>query len=484
MPGESISNKTARTSFWAIVEKVSTMGVQFVITMILARLLTPSDYGTIAMLTVFISLSQAFVYCGVQNALIRKQDCSNLDYCTAFFINVSIACFVYLLLFLLSPQIASFYDTPSLSIIIRVYGLSILVNSLMIVQYALLIKRLEFKKLAKFSSLIALLSGLFAVIAAYKGIGVWALVLQNLISCILTVVCYFYVIRWKPSFVFSVKSAKYLWGFGSKMLLSDIISTIYSNIYSLVIGKFYDKASLGVFNRGQHISNLVPEVISSAFIRNSLPIMSEVQNDKERLKSVYRQFIVLTFITTMPLVMLVAVIARPFVLFCLTEKWEECIIYIQIFCLSSITASSNWVNLNLLQACGRSDLTLKAEIIKKSIGLSMVFILLPFSPLVLAIGSSMFNLFVYIVNLYYAKKMIGLTYKEQLIDIYPIIVSTMISSCISYIWILYCDLGYILQIMIASFTHVILFYLLTRYCFKISIYSKIGSLNVLSKWKK
>ena len=452
--------------------------------MVLARLLTPSDYGTIAMLTVFIALSQSFVYCGVQNALIRKQDCTERDYSTAFIMNVSMALCIYVLLFITAPFIATFYNTPSLNIIIRVYGISIIINSLMIVQYAILIKRFEFKKLAKISSLAAFISGVIAVIAAYKGMGVWALVLQSIVSCLLTTVGYFIIIRWKPTMKFSKEAAKYLWSFGSKMLLSDVISTIYSNIYSLVIGKFYDKGSLGVFNRGQHISNLVPEVVSSAFIRNSLPIMSEVQNDKNKLKSVYKQFIILTFLVTMPLVMLVAVVARPFVLLCLTDKWEACIIYIQIFCLSSITASSNWVNLNLLQACGRSDLTLKAEIIKKSIGLSMVFILLYFSPLVLAIGSSLFNIFVYFVNLYYAKKMIGLTYMEQIKDIYPIILSTLVASVISYLTISYIGNYYILQIFVAVIMQLAIFFLLTKYCYKMPIYEKVKSINIIHRWKK
>lgn len=484
MSQESISQKTARTSFWALIEKVSTMGVQFFISMMLARLLTPSDYGTVAMLTVFIALSQTFVYCGVQNALIRKNDCSQTDFSTAFFLNVSIAICMYFILFTAAPFIASFYDTPSLCSILRIYGVCIILNSLMIVQYAILIKKLEFKKLAKISFIIAIISGTIAILAAYNGLGVWALVIQSLISTFMTVVSYYIVIGWKPSLNFSWASAKYLWNFGSKMLLSDVISTIYSNIYSLVIGKYYDKGSLGIFNRGQHISSLVPDVISSMFNRNSLPIMSEIQEDKVKLKSVYRQFIILTFLATMPLVLLIAVIARPFVLLFLTERWEDCIIYIQIFCFSAITASSNWVNLNLLQVCGRSDLTLKAEIIKKSIGITMVFVLLPFSPLILAIGSSSFNIFVYFVNLYYAKKMVGLTYKEQLMDIYPIIISAIIAAAISYFIISLVDSSYVLQILLASLIHISLFVLLTRCCFRLPIYSKINSINYFKRWER
>ena len=476
MMQESTAHKTARTTFWGAIERISTMSVQFVITMILARLLSPSDYGVIAMLTIFIAISQQFVECGISNALIRKQDCTQADYSTAFFFNVGMSCIVYLILFLTAPFIASFFKMGLLSIVLRVYGLSIIFQSFRIVQYAILCKRLEFKKMAKVTALVTLFAGLMGVLMAYLGYGVWALVSQNVFLALMTSIAYFAILKWTPSCVFSMRSLKYLWGFGSKMLASGIISVTYTNLYSLVIGRVYDSKSLGLFNRSHYLANIYPDVVKNIFVRNSLPIMSEIQDDKERLLKVYREFIILVSFITFPVVLLLLVMARPFILFFLSDKWEGSIIYLQIFCFSSLMMPANWINLNLLQTLGRSDLTLKAEIIKKIIGVILIFSMISFGPLVLAISYSIYDIIIYFINLYYARKLTGFSYHSQLLDFLPCLVSSIISATISYI-IMQSSSNYIMQMILAIIIGLSIYYLFTRYIFKMEIYTKLKQLK-------
>lgn len=469
---ESTAHKTARTSFWGAVERVSTLSVQFIITMILARLLSPSDYGIIAMLTIFIAISQQFVECGISNALIRKLDCTQSDYSTAFHFNVGISFLIYLLLFLSAPLVADFYDMPILTNVLRVYSLSIVFQSFRIVQYAILCKQFEFKKMAKVTALVTLLSGTIGVVMAYRGFGVWSLVAQNVFLAVSTSFAYFLVLRWLPSWEFSKNSFRYLWGFGSKMLVSGVISVIYTNIYSLVIGKVYDSRSLGIFNRAQQLSHIYPDIIKNIFTKNSLPIMAECQNEPEKLEKVYREFVVIVAFLTFPVVLLLLVIAKPFILFFLTAKWAESIIYLQIFCASALILPVNWINLNLLQALGRSDLTLKAEMIKKSVGLALVFSMFWFGPLVLAICCSVFDVFAYAVNLYYAKKLIGVSYLLQIKDMIPCLLSSLISACVAYLMMNLTD-AYVQKMLIAVICGVAVYVFVTRNVFKMNIYTKI-----------
>jgi len=475
MAQESIAHKTARTTFWGAIEQVSTLSVQFIITMILARLLSPSDYGIIAILTIFIAISQQFVECGISNALIRKQDCTQTDYSTAFFFNVGVSCIVYVILFFIAPLIATFFKMDILSIVLRCYGLSIIFQSFRIVQYAILCKRLEFKKMAKVTALVTMMSGILGIVFAYLGYGVWALVVQSVFLALSTSIAYFFVLRWIPSFVFSLESFQYLWNFGSKMLLSGIISVTYTNLYSMVIGKIYDSKLLGLFNRSHQLANIYPNIVQKVFVRNSLPILSEIQDDQERLIKVYREFITIVSFLTFPVVLLLFVIAKPFILFFLTDKWEGAIIYLQVFCLSSLLMPANWINLNLLQVLGRSDLTLRAEIIKKLIGVVLIFSMVSFGPLILAISYSLYDIVVYCINLYYAKKLIGLSYLSQLKDMWPCLWASFMSSFIAFLCMMLFE-TYFLKIVVAMFAGLLTYIVITKKVQKLDIYLKFQNL--------
>ena len=472
MVEESVAHKTARTSFWGGIEKISGLGIQFVVSMLLARFLTPSDYGVVAMLMVFIAISNQFVSCGFVNALIRKKECYDIDYNTAFYFNLVVSFVFYIILFFAAPYIAQFYKMDILCPVLRACALSVPIGALTLVQSAILQRYLEAKKQAYISLLVGLISGFIAITFAYSGFGVWSLVIHQLISGILNTLCLWYRSRWYPKLQYSIDSMRYLWGFGSKMLLTGIISVTYSNMYSIVIGKFYNSSSLGLFNRGQSISFLLPNVLEGIFVKNSLPIMAQLQDDKERMIIVYRDFVSLACFLTFPVVFLVAILAEPFVVFILTSKWLGCVVFIQIFSLNSLLSPANSVNLNLLQVFGRSDYTLKAEIIKKSTGLILIFILLPYGPLYLAIGSSSFSIVVYWVNLYYAKKLSGLSYWDQVKDMIPILLSCSIMSLVVFLVIepLESNLN---KLIVGGVSGCISYSVLAHFVFKIKIVDKL-----------
>lgn len=475
MQEETIAHKTARTSIWGGVEKVSTLGISFIVSIVLARLLSPSDYGAIAMLSVFIAIAGQFINCGFGNALIRKPDCTHVDYSTAFYFNLFVSLVCYAILFIAAPGIARFYKMDLLCPVLRVTGLTLPLDALRLVQNAILTKTLKAEKSALIQLCSALISGGISIIMAVKGFGVWSLVAQQLSSGLVCLIILWLASDWYPRLEFSMESLKYLWGFGSKMLLTGIISSTYANIYSIVIGRCYDGGILGVFNRGQRFARLFPEITESVLVKNSLPILSQLQNDKERLIHVYREFIKLACFIVFPAVCLTALLAEPFVRLVLTEKWMDSVIYIQIFAVTALFYPANSINLNLLQTYGRSDYTLKAEVIKKSIGLATVFLLLPLGPKWLAIGACVMDVLALSVNAFFAKKLSGLSYKLQLLDIFPVIVCTMVTAICVF---LLCQMiqGDLVKLLAGGILGLIIYFIMTKYIFQMDIYEKIFSL--------
>lgn len=469
---ESISHKTIRTSFWAAIEHFSVIGVHFVVSLILARLLSPSDFGTIAMLTIFIEISSNFVSCGFGNALIRKQDCCSEDFSTAFYFNVFVGVVMYVLLWVIAPLVSDFYNIEILCPLLRWCGLTIIINSFSIVQNSILSKGLLAKKQARIHVFGSLLSAVVGITMAYVGCGIWSLVGQQLSSSIVITSTLWLTSSYRPRLEYSKKSMNYLWGFGSKILLSKIIGTIYKNIYSIVIGKFYTNSVLGLFNRGQSLSQLFPTIVESIFVKNSLAIFSQLQNDNEKLIHVYREYIKLSCFLCFPAVCLIGALAAPFVDFVLTDKWSGCVIYIKIFALTSFIIPANSINLRLLQTYGRSDYTLKAEAIKKSLGLLLVFSLVPLGPLYLAIGKSLFDIFAFSVNLYYAKKVSELRFKDQIKDIIPILLCSIIMYLVVTISIVPFTYS-LVKMIVGAIVGVASFYVCGRYIFKLSQFDQI-----------
>lgn len=470
-----IVKQTASTTLWATVEKFGLLGIQFVIGMVLARILSPSDYGVIALLFVFINLAQVFIDSGFGSALIRKLDCNEADYSTAFFFNIGVGISCYVVLFISAPFISQFYNKEILTPVLRCYGLSLIFNSAIIVQNAILTQRLAFKAMAKCNIIGTLSSGIVALYFAYIGWGVWALVIQTIVNALINVILFSISTKWKPIPTFSRDSFKYLWSFGSKSLISSLISSLYGNIYALVIGKCYTDADLGFFNRGHSTATLAPNIVQNVFNKSTLPLLSKMQNDRDALVNLYRKFTQLLAFISFPLVFIMMVLAKPFILFVLTDKWAEAIPFVQIFSIATLTGAVGMLNLNLLIALGRTDLTLKANIIKKSIGFAVVFCLLTTNPMILAIGSMAIDILCYLVNLYYAKKVIDLGYLTQIKDMMPYLLVSILVAIATYPVILIIP-SHLLQLIIGAFVYMALYFLITRYYLKTSFYGNISQL--------
>jgi teichuronic acid exporter len=432
MSEESLKDKTVKGVVWSAVERFSVQGVQFVIGIILARLLMPSDYGIIAMLSIFLAVSQTFVDSGFSNALVRKIDRTESDYSTAFYFNIAIGIFFYLLLFLGAPYIALFYHAPILIPITRVVGLTIVFNSLCIVQEAILTIKIDFKTQAKVSLSSTILTGVIGVILAYKGFGVWALAIQSVSASFIRMFLFWILAKWRPVVPFSKQSFRQLFGYGSKLLASGLLDTTYNNIYPIVIGKFFTSSSLGFFTRAQQLAGFPSANITGILQRVTFPVLSTIQNEDERLRQNYRKILRLSAYVIFPVMVGLAAVASPLIHVLLTSKWEGCILYLQIICFAMMWYPVHAINLNLLQVKGRSDLFLRLEIIKKCVGVSILCLTIPLGITAMCIGMCCSSLIALVINTYYTGKLIQVGFFRQMRDLLPIAFNCLIMGVGAY----------------------------------------------------
>ena len=435
----------------------------FLLQIVMARMLSPEDYGIVGMLAIFVAVAQSFVDSGFSNALIQKNDRTELDYSTVFYFNVVVGCVFYLLLFFSSPFIASFYKTPILLELTRVIGLSILFNSLTVVQRAKMTIAIDFKTQTKASFLAVVLSGVLGIWMAYAGCGVWAIAIQTVSNTGLNMILLWIYSSWKPKKVFSWNSFHRLFSFGSKLLLAGLIDTIYRNIFTLIIGKKFTKVELGNYTRADQFCQFPSANITGILQRVTFPILSELQNDDERLKLVYRKFLRLSAFVIFPLMIGLAAISRPFILLVLTEKWDGAIVLMQVLCLGYLWYPIHAINLNLLQVKGRSDLFLRLEIIKKSVGIGILFVTIRYGVLTMCMGTIVGGIIGLIFNTYYTGKLIQLGFVKQMLDLFPILINSIVMGGLVYF--LTCLLsGYMLQILLGSIGGII-YYLLSSHIF-------------------
>lgn len=403
-----------------MIERFATQGVQFLFGIILARLLSPDDYGIIAMPLVFLSIAQCFIDSGFSGALIRKPDLTEDDLSTAFYFNIGVGVVCYLILFFTSPLIADFYHTPILADLLKVTALATLFNPLCAVQQAILTRNINFKTQAIVSLSGALMSGVVGLVMAYSGYGVWALVCQQVGGYIIRTIMLWVLGKWKPKRRWSWKSFHYLWGFGSKMLGSGLLETMYSNIYPIVIGKYFSANDLGNYTRSQQFANLPSSNITGVLQRVTFPVLSSIQNEDERLARNYRKILKLSAFLIFPLMLLLSAIADPLIRVLLTDKWEGCIVLLQIMCFALMWFPIHAINLNLLQVKGRSDLFFRLEVIKKIVGVLIMCVTIPNGILWMVSGSIVSSMISLVINTYYTGKLINVGYIKQMGDLLPI----------------------------------------------------------------
>lgn len=457
----SIKNDTLSSFKWGIIGRFSTQGVNFLLGLIMARLLTPEDYGTIGMIGIFIAIASTFVESGFSNALIRRLDRTETDFSTAFYFNIVVGLVSYAILFIAAPYIAFFFDTPILKSIVRIISLNILIGSFTIVQNARLTIKLDFKSQAKISLASTLFSGLLGVILAYRGFGIWALAVQSVTNNLLSMIFLWIKVKWWPTEPFSWESFHHLFSYGSKLLASSLLHTLYSNMTTLVIGKFYSSKDLGYYSRGEQFATLPSSNITNVLQRITFPILSKLQNDNARLIQIYRKYIRLTSICIFFLMCLLAALAKPFILILLTEKWFNSVIYLQIFCFALMFDHICLLNLNLLQVKGRSDLFLRLEIIKKTIAFAILMISIPFGVLAICLSKILYTQIAVYINTYYTGKLFGLDYTAQIKDFAKYLIYSLLAVSPAYL-LTYTALPHIIVLVLGSLISVGIYLYLLR----------------------
>ena len=440
MSEQTLKQATTKGLFWSSVERFSNQGVQFVFSIILARLLSPSDYGIIAMVTIFFAVAQSFVDSGFSNALVRKTDRVEEDLSTCFYFNIGVGIIAYIVLFLIAPLVANFYSQPILSPIIRITGLGVILNSLCVVQQALFTIKIDFKSQAKITLSATVISGIVGIILAYQGYGIWALVWQGVASSIVRMGLLWLMSKWRPRTGFSKSSFNYLFGYGSKLLVSGLLDTIYNNIYPIVIGKFYNPAQLGNYSRALGWAQLPSANITSILQRVTFPVLSAIQDDTLRLQNSYRRLLKLSAFIVFPLMMGLAAIASPLIRVILTAKWDGCVLYLQILCFALMLYPIHAINLNLLQVKGRSDIFLRLEIIKKIIGVIILIITIPLGITAMCLGMVFSSIICLIVNTYYTSRFIDVGLLTQLKDLRIILINSLVMGGGIYILTSFIDI--------------------------------------------
>ena len=456
---------------WSAIERFAVQGLQFVIGLILARLLSPSDYGIIGMLAIFMAISQTLIDSGFSKALIQKQDRTEIDFSTAFFFNIAVGIICYLILFVSSPFIAVFFDEPILKDVLRVLAINLFLNSLAVVPVAKLSIKVDFKTQSKASIVATILSGTLGILLAYKGIGVWALVAQSVSHSFINVLLLWCLLRWKPQLSYSWKSFKGLFNYGGNILLAGIISTIYSEINTLVIGKFYTSKDLGYFTRGQQFPSLLSTNLTAIVQRVTFPILSKIQDDNSRLFTLYRDYIKISSIVIFFLLVLLSAIAEPLVKLLLTDKWLDAVIYLQVYCYALMFDHVSVINLNLLYVKGKTNLVLRLEIIKKIIAFIILLISIPMGVLAICLSKVLYTQVAIFINTYYTGKILNLGYLKQFKDYIPYFIIAHIACLPCWLLTDVLTLQPILYILIVGIISLVL-YLIILYLIKDATFNK------------
>ena len=430
---DNLKNETLRALFWSFIERFSHQILQFFFSIFLARLLLPEEFGLIAMITVFIVIGNSFINAGFGHALIQKTNADKIDESSIFYFNLIIASFVSLILYNSSELISNFYNQPILNDIVKFLPLAIIFNALGLVQRTLLSKTLDFKTQMKASILTSLISGILAVYLALDGYGVWSLV--TLLICTEFFNTFFLWIfsPWRPIFLFSLGSLKSMFGFGSKLFIVSIINSIFTNIYLIVIGKIFSPSSLGFYHRAETFYKYPVVLINSVVSQVSFPVFSKIQHDKVTLRFFLKQSITHVTLITFPLMIGLMVVANPLIEIVLTEKWLPSVTYLQLFCLIGAMYPILAINLNGLNALGRSDLFLKVDLISKVIIMVTILISYRFGIIAMIIGQILNSFIAFYLYSFYTGKLLNYPFSSQIRDISPALLISLIMGTLTFL---------------------------------------------------
>lgn len=419
MAEQSLKDKTVKGVGWSAADAFLGQGVTFIVGLVLARLLSPEEYGLIGIVTIFTTILLGFVDCGFGNALIRKQDANDNDYNTMFIVNMSMSIMMYFLLFAGAPIIARFFDRLQLVSLVRVTGLLLIIQAVSIVQDTILKKRIDFKTKTKASIISAVLSGIIGISMAFMGYGVWSLVAQQLSRQLIYSLCLWSFNRWWPKLMFSVESLRYMWGFGWKLMLSGFLDRLWTQLYQAVVGKFYNPATLGQYTRAEQYASIFSSNITSIVQRVSYPVLSTIQNDKERMVGGYRRIIKITMFITAVIMISMGAVAEPLIYCLIGPQWYQASTFLPLICLVMVLYPLHAINLNMLQVQGRTDIFLVLEIVKKILAVIPICIGIFVDIYWMLISSVVYGILCFFLNSYYTGKSLGYSSWAQLKDVAP-----------------------------------------------------------------
>lgn len=454
------SNRTLVNFIWRFAERCGAQLVTFIVSIVLARILSPSDYGTIALVTVFTTILQVFIDSGLSTALIQKKYADDLDFSSVFYFNFIVCLILYIIMFVSAPCIADFYKDSNLITIIRVISLTLIISGVKGVQQSYVSRNMLFKRFF-FSTLGGtIFSAVLGIIMAYAGFGVWAIVFQQLSNNAIDTLILWITVKWRPIKKFSWIRLKHLLSFGWKMLASSLLDTVYNNLRNMIIGKLYTSADLAFYNQGDKFPKLIVTNINTSIDSVLLPTMSNEQDNHVRVKDMTRRAIKISTYIMAPLMIGLAFCARPIVQLVLTDKWLPCVPYLQIFCVSYLFWPIHTANLNAIKAMGRSDLFLKIEIIKKFIGMILLIITMNISVMAMAYSLLISGLISQIINSWPNRYLLKYSYIDQIKDILPNIVMALIMGGFVY-FISYLNLPILVSLVVQILSGGIIYLILS-----------------------
>ena len=474
-------SKVISSLVWKFLERVCAQAVNLVVSIILARLIAPEQYGVIALTTIFITISNVFVESGLGTSLIQKKNADSKDFSTVFYCNIIMSIIMYLVIFFTAPLAAKFYSSPILTPVLRVLGITVLIAGVKSIQCSYVSKNMMFKKFFVSTFIGTVISAVIGIWMAYNGYGVWSLVVQQLSNTLFDTIILWITVKWRPTLEFSFKRLKVLYGFGWKMLCSSLIDTVYNEIYGLSIGKIYTTEQLAYYNRGNQFPKLITVNIDGSISSVMLPTLSKEQDNKQKVKNMMRRAIKTSSFLLFPLMIGLAVVAKPLISILLTDKWLPAVPLMQLLCFSYMLWPIHTINLQAINALGRSDIFLKLEVIKKIVGVTALIISIPFGIKFMVFMKIIISIISTFINSHPNKKLVDYSYMEQITDILPSLFVSAFMGIIVYMMNLL-PISSILILIIQILLGIVI-YIVLSYAFKLEAFRYIID-SIKLKFKK
>ncbi|MGV7223094.1 MAG: lipopolysaccharide biosynthesis protein [Nitrospinales bacterium] len=452
-----LERKAAIGVVWSLIERFGAQGIRFATAVILARKLVPADFGLIGMITVFFAVAQVIIQSGFSQAYIQQKEVSDIDANTVFYTNLMLSLVLYAGLYMAAPFIANFYNQSALISLTRVMGLIVIINSLGVIQIAQLMRQIDFKRMTKITLSSSLLSGGVGIIAAYRGLGVWALVVQHILQATLLVAGLWVTSRWKPAWVFSTASLKRLFAFGFWILAGNLVRTVFDNIYILTIGKLFPVAQLGFYTKAKQFQRLSTEQITKSVGLVSFPVLARIQKDNAAVQAVMRKFLQHTLFFLVPLLVTLIVVAKPLILLLLTPKWAPMVPYLQLLCIIGFLMPIHQINIQVIKAKGNSRLNFNINLLKSFLRIMNIYVMHRYSIAHIIAGEILVSFIALFINTYFAHSMIGYGFRRQFKDVWIIYISGAASGLAGFLASSGVDNSY-LELMLGAVITVTLYF--------------------------